>query len=273
MNLRKLKNSSTKYVAAACLLLASGSSFAQRGFDFGIKGIYQATGLPNKTDDDAGPELDFKNKMGFGGGVAVGYTITKHLGVEIDALYSKQGWSYTGSVGRINSGNTGILILCDEFQSLAATNNIPFTGTYSADITLNCIKIPLLLRYTGNTANRTYFSSFIGPQINMLSSTTVQVNGRTASFAAYGVKAEDLYKKMTMDAVLGLGIGIRLPANLTVSAHLRLDYGLGDAEDKSKTYSDNGVSTKIYDPKRATTNNATAGVQIGVSYKLKKGKK
>ncbi len=268
-----LKSSSTKYVAAACLLFASGASFAQRGFDFGLKGTYQASAMLNQTDQDAGPELDFKNKMGFGAGASIGYTFTKHIGAEIGILYSKQGWSYTGESGRIATSTNGILIICDEFQGLAFYNTIPFSSKYTADISLTYLKIPLLFRYTGNSANRTYFSGFIGPQLNMLSSAVTKVNGTTTSFAAYGIKNEDMYKKQTLSGVLGLGFGVRLPANLTVALHLRLDYGLNDAEDKSKNGTMLGINYNMYDPKRATTNNATAGLMLSVNYKLKMGKK
>jgi hypothetical protein len=256
-------------IAAGCLLLASGSSFAQNGLDFGIKGIFQATALLNNTDQAAGPELDLKNKLGGGGGASVGYTFNKHMGVELGVLYSKQGWSYTGSVGRIGASND-VYILCTEFQGLAQSNNIPFTGTYSADISLTCIKIPLLFRYTGDNTKSTYFSSFIGPQINMLSAVNVQVNNTNASFSGYGIKAEDLYKKMTIDAVLGLGVGIKLSTNFLLTAHLRLDYGLGDAEDKSKTITVNGALQKFWDSGRAATNNATGGLLVGLNYKLVK---
>ncbi len=258
-------------ITAGCLLLISGTTHAQRGFDIGVKGAFQATGLLNQTDEDAGPELDFKNKFGFAAGASVGYTFTKHIGLEIGVLYSKQGWSYKGEVDRVNPVGNGILILSDEFYGLAHSNNLTFTGTYTADISLTYIKIPLLFRYTGNSANRTYFSGFLGPQIDILNSAVEQVNGKTTSFTAYNFKTTDLYKKQTMDAVLGLGFAVRLPANLTVSAHIRFDYGLGDAEDKSKTIT--AANSKVYDPKRAVTNNATAGLMIGVNYKLKMGKK
>ncbi len=124
----------------------------------------------------------------------------------------------------------------------------------------------MLFRYTGDNTKKTYFSSFIGPQIDMLSAASVQVNSQNASFSKFNTTATDLYKKTTLDAVFGVGVGINLSKNLVLSGHLRLDYGLGDAEDKSVTVG----GGKLYNSARAATHNATGGALIGLTYRLTK---
>ncbi len=262
--------STRKCVAAGCLLFIGAPSFAQSGFDFGLKGFLGTSSLLNSTDQAAGPELDYKNSIKIAGGISGGYNFNKHIGVELNVLYAKQGQSYKGEVSQITPSANGALILSDEFASLAAYNNVAFSGNYTADISTTCIKIPVLFRYTGDNTKGVYFSSFIGPQIDILNSANVQVNGQSVSLAAYNIKEEDLYKKTTVDAVLGLGVGINLPANLVLSAHLRFDYGLGDVENKSETVSAFGSSVRVYSSERAATNNATGGLLISLNYKLVK---
>ena len=276
MNLTQLKKAlrqkdagasfTRKTIAVCALSLVYGPLFAQSGFDFGLKGIVQATSLLNSTDIAAGPELDYKDKVTIGEGVSAGYTFTKHMGVEINVLFSKQGQGYIGDASKINSNSSAIL--SSEFQSIAQFDNIPFSGDYTARIILNTIKIPFLFRYTGNNTKKVFFSSFIGPQIDMISSVKFQVNGQNASFAGAGFSPEDLYKKTTIDGVLGLGAGMNLSKNLVLSVHLRLDYGFGDVEDKSFTPA--GSTDKFYDASRAKTNNATGGGLVSLNYRLVK---
>jgi len=262
----------SKVIAVCALCLATGPVFAQ--LDFGLKCNIQTSALINSQDQAAGPELDYKNNVGVAPGIEVGYTFNKHFGAEINFLYSKQGQGYKGDPTVITTNATGVLILSNEFKALASSNNIAFTTPYTARIDLTYIKIPLLLRYTGNNTKKIFFSSFIGPQFDLLSSAKTQINGTNTTFP-YGIKNEDLYKKTTVDAVLGLGAGMNLSKNIVLSVHLRLDWGLGDAENKSETYtlptSPPGASSiKFYDPSRAANHNATGGGLISLTYKLVK---
>ncbi|MFI5196597.1 MAG: outer membrane beta-barrel protein [Chitinophagales bacterium] len=257
---------SRKFIAMCILSLTCGSLFAQTGFDFGLKGIIQTSSLLNNTDQAAGNELNFKNNIAMGAGIAGGYSFSNHIGAELNILYSKQGQGYTGDVTQISNANSGIL--SNEFKNMAGSNNITFSGNYTADIALTCIKIPILFRYTGDNTKKWYFSSFIGPQIDMLSSAAMQINGQNASFAPYHVKMEDLYKKMTVDAVLGVGAACNLSDHIVLSVHFRLDYGLGDVENKSAATPTFGGFDKFYAPARTATHNATGGALISLNYKL-----
>jgi outer membrane protein with beta-barrel domain len=257
-----------KAIALCALSMAAGPVFAQQGLDLGLRVMVQTTSLINSTDQAAGKELDYKNKVTAGGGIAGGYNFNNHMGAELDILYSKQGQGYIGDAAQISSNSNAIL--SNEFRGLAASNNIPFSGSYTANIALTCIKIPILFRYTGDATKSWFFSSFIGPQINMLSSAVFTVNGQTASFSSYGIKPEDMFKKTTLDAVIGVGVGINLSDNLVLGVHLRLDYGLGDVENKSETVTTGGTTSKAYDATRAVTNNATGGGLISLNYKFVK---
>jgi Outer membrane protein beta-barrel domain len=199
-------------------------------------------------------------------GLGVGYTFSKHFGAGIDLLFSKQGVGYKGNV----IAGADHATLYHEFDTLANRNGTGFNSTYTADVALSTMKIPIMLRYTGNCTKKIFFNSFIGPQINMLSKVAIKVNDKDANFTGMGVSANDLYKKMTMDLVLGLGAGMNLNENLLLNAGIRIDYGMGDVENKSVTFTSNSGTQKIYDPARATTNNITGGVWISLSYKFVK---
>jgi len=279
MNLKKLKKalyqrgSKASFVRAAvavsALSLAWGPLYAQKGFDFGLRGVVQTTSLINSTDQAAGPELDYQNYTTMAFGVEAGYSFTNHLGVELNILSSRQGQGYKGDPTKVNA-NSGA-IMSSYLLGLASVDNIPVTGNYTGRITTQCIKIPVLFRYTGNSTKKVFFSSFIGPQINLLSSVKFKVNDKEAPFTGFGFKPEDLYKKTTMDVAFGFGAGFNLSDNLVLSAHMRFDYGLGDIENKS--YVTPGSTDKAWDPARASTHNATGGLMIGLSYKLVKKEK
>ena len=260
-----------KAIITAALSVAFCPLFAQSGFDFGLKGIFQASALINTQDQAAGPELDYKIKTGIAGGVSAGYSFTKHLGAEIDILSSTQGEGYVGVVNDINSSS--VAILSNEFKYLAQANNIPFTGNYTAQIYLHCLKIPLLFRYTGDNTKKVFFSSFIGPQINMLSSAKLKINGSDAPVpAAANLNFTDAYKKTTLDVAFGFGAGMNITDNLVLSLHLRLDYGLGDAENKSASvnYGSGTGTSNWYNSGRSANNNATGGGMVSISYRLVK---
>jgi hypothetical protein len=258
-------------IAVSAMSFLAVQSFAQTGFDFGLKGEFQSSSLVNAQDLAAGNELNFKDRPALAGGVGAGYSFTKHIGAEIDILYSPEGSEYTGLTSLIT--NQDSKTLCPEFQTLATQNNIPFNGNYTADVFLNYIKIPFLFRFNMNNTKRVFFSLFIGPQIDLLSSATIKINGQTASLAADNLTATDVYKKTEVDGVLGLGLGVNLTKNLVLTGHLRFDYGFGDAENKSETYSSGGTTYDFYNPKRVATNNATGGGMISLNYKLLKKEK
>jgi len=256
-----------KIIAISALSFFSGHAFAQTGFDFGLKGIVQASSLINGPDYAAGNELNFKNRAAFGGGVGAGYSFNKHIGAEIDILYSPEGTQYTGDETLIPAVDKGAF--GNELKRVAQLNNIPFSGNYTASTYLNYIKIPILFRYNTNNTKTVFFSLFLGPQFDILSSATMKINGQTVNTVGTNLKASDVYNKSGFDGVLGLGLGINLSKNFVLTGHLRFDYGFGDAENKSAT----DAGSPFYSSKRGTTNNATGGGLISLNYKLVKKEK
>jgi len=274
MNLSELtpkhhKKNATKFlipvvIAASALSLTGGTVLAQKGLDFGVKGCLQTSSLLNSSDQTAGPELNYKNKVNAAFGISGGYNFNEYEGVELNVLFSKQGQGYDGDATKINANSA--IVLSSEFQNIAKLNGIAFSGTYTANVNLTYIKIPILFRYTGNNTQKVFFSSFIGPQIDMLSAATIQVNNTDAPKVANGLKPSDVYKKTSMDGVLGLGAGFNLSKNMVLSAHLRLDFGFADAEDKSAAVG----GANFYNSGRAASHNATGGGLISLNYKLLK---
>jgi len=258
-------------VTVGILSLCSGHAKAQNGLDFAVRGIVQTSSLINSNDQGAGAEIDFNMGVKFGGGLSVGYTFSKHLGAEIGFLYSKQGQGYKGDSAEVSHNTIDVTLLSQEFERLANANNIDFDGKYTADISMTCLKIPILFRFTGDNTRKSFFSGFIGPQVNMLQQVKVTINDKEALYKNIGVKSENIYKKTTVDAVLGLGVTFKLTDNLMLSGHFRLDYGLSDIEDKKAK--DGGGTLNFYDATRSATKNATGGALISLSYRLGKAKK
>jgi hypothetical protein len=248
MNLHTLNTAlkSRTAVAAVTLLTLSAAGnpvFAQKGLDFGLKLNVQTSSLLNSADIAAGPELDFKNRTNVAFGVSGGYNFNKNMGAEVNILFSKQGQGYVGDASKINANSAGIL--SSDFHDLAVANDLPFAGSYTARIELTTIKIPLLFRFTSNNTKMLFFSSFIGPQINMLTGAKYYINDNEAK-VTIGNKPEDDFNKVTIDGVLGLGAGYNINKNFVVSLHLRLDYGFSDIENKKNYDVARTASTNCY---------------------------
>jgi hypothetical protein len=254
-----------------CMLsLFSNSLSAQKGFDAGVNVGFQTNTLINKLDQAAGPELDFKQKIGVPLGISIGYTFDKHFGAGLDIIYAHQGQSYFGQV--LPATDTNVYIY--HIKRLAAMNSVPLTGTYTANVALTCIKFPLMLRYTGDKSKTIWFNSFIGPQFNMLSSATFHLNEQEKELTGMNIKSKDVYNTVTIDAVLGLGAGFNLSANLMLTASLRLEYGLSDIEKKSATFKyTGGAEQTFYSDGRTPTHSASGGLLLALSYKFMKEEK
>ncbi len=266
-------NLAFKTLATASLLFVTQSSIAQKGLEIGPRVNIQASALLNKDDQAAGPELDAKINVGAAFGIGGTYMVNHHVGIGMDILYSKQGQSYKGLSSAINSTST-VPDLSQRFKADAATNGINLgTTAYTARRDVSYIKIPIMLRYTGNNSKTLYFSSFLGPQINLLTGAKYKINGQDINLASQQMEAKDQYKKMVIDLTFGVGAVLNVSKNASLSLHLRLDYGLTDAEDKSKNYFVSGVNggyKNYYPTGRATANNTTGGGLISFNYKFTK---
>ncbi|GIV22811.1 MAG: PorT family protein [Bacteroidia bacterium] len=263
-------------------LLLTGWAWAQEGtFKIGAAVLPQNTWLLNQDDSDAGPELDYEVTWGFAGGLTLGYNFTDYLGVGLDVLYSSQGQKYKGTVSGVN---------------------------WTAQTRLNYLKLPLLLRFNSDPNSPVQFSFFVGPQLNLLLSytdkfeasssgvtSTVETSGTTvtSTFVTGGVTMTDkenltasAYKKTSLGAAVGLGVGFKLTDELLLTLHFRGDYAFGDAENKDAKV-DHTAHGGGQDPywevkpkydvstggapagyKRPTTSAITGGLMLGITYNL-----
>lgn len=260
---------SFKVIAIGTLALAGNKSSAQQGFYIGLNTGVQTSSLLNKTDQAAGAELNYTQKVSVPVGIGGGYTFNKHFGVELDIIYSKQGQAYNGKY----AASPDSTVYSTQIEHLAELNNMNIApnSNYTADVVLNCLKVPVMLHYTGNTSKKVFFNSFIGPQINMLNSVVFHVNGQQTPLTGTNITPIDVYKKTTLDGVLGVGAGINLSSHLVLTADLRLDYGFGDVENKGETLTYKGSVEDYYPTSgRAATHNATGGLMVGIYYKFVK---
>ena len=258
-----------KALALVALSIAGTHAYAQKGFELGLNSGVQSSTLINKEDQAAGQELDFSQKIHIPIGITAAYTFNNHMGVEVDFIYTHQGQGYKG----VAVANPDGKVMSNAFSAIASDNGDPLvTGaSYTAETKFTNIKIPILFRYTGNTDKKVYFHSFIGPQIDMISAVSYSVNGNNMWFKGSDQQASDMYKKMTIDGVLGVGAGINITSNIVLTADLRLEYGLGDVEKKDATLSFGGVTAgNFYGSGRSATNSDSAGLMIGLTYKFNK---
>ncbi|MFL5727958.1 MAG: porin family protein [Cytophagaceae bacterium] len=247
------------------LLLFSTPLFAQKGFEFGIRFIPEKSMLINKNDLDAGSELDFKYPVNYySGGIAVGYNFTSHFGLETNVLFSRQGQTYSGVMGSSTDPNVYSSLVALQANLAGDTVN----GTYQARSELNCIKVPVMAKISTDNAKRLFFNVLAGPQLNMIKGVAQELNKEDQEYTGLDVDPQDLYKKVTIDGVLAFGLGLNLSSHFVLSTQARFDYGFQDVEKKNKTYDYQGSTHRFWSADRKATHNATAGLSIGVSYKL-----
>src|SRR3982751_5751154 len=93
-----MKNYIGRFVVICGLSLLGGHTFAQKGFEIGIRYMVQNSYLFNKNDKNAGAELQRDNTWSYlSGGLALGYNFNGHTGLELDLLRSRQGQKYSGT--------------------------------------------------------------------------------------------------------------------------------------------------------------------------------
>jgi hypothetical protein len=262
-----------KPIALFLFLLTGMPLFAQKGMYVGLQFIPQKSILFNKDDlrkNKAFPEKDlsFLTPTNFNsGGIVLGYAFTKHWGLELNFISSYQGQKYSGIME--NSANPSTYTSLVALQASLANENIKGEA-FEANVQLHYLKIPLMFRFTSDNSKRIYASIHAGPQVNILRSATHKLNGIVHGYPGTGVETEDLYKKLTLDGVFALGIGLNLLKYFTISAQVRGDFGFQDMERKNKTYSYEGSTYRFFGPGRSDTRNGSLGVSLGLNYKLLK---
>jgi len=254
-------------IAIGALFITGGLKTEAQNFELGFRYEPEYSVLMNKNDADAGPALTTTNHftyINFGiGGV---YNFTNHVGLAIDVLWSREGQAFSGNFnGTPPDRNT--------YSSVVSTqlflNNEVIVGDYVALSELNFIKFPVMLSFTSDNTQPIYFTLQAGPQINLLYDVAQEINHTDQDYPNSSITPNDLYKRVTIDGVVAVGLGFNLTSKMVFTARLRFDYGFEDIENKDLMVSYYGApSVQFYSSDRQTTHNATAGLQVGLDFKL-----
>ncbi|RYY67621.1 MAG: PorT family protein [Chitinophagaceae bacterium] len=121
---------------------------------------------------------------------------------------------------------------------------------------LSYVKIPLYFTYTASPARAVSFTAKVGPQLSLLTGASI-TNGEGHDLVA---DMKERYEGVTFGAVAGAGARFRLSSNLSLNTQVRFDYDFTNAEDESYAQ---------YPAGRAKTYNSTAGLEVGLAYRLK----
>ncbi len=225
-------------------------AFAQKGKEIvlGVGGGVTSVWIINQSFYGE-PEVDYAPKMGYAGGLNLGYNFNKNISLMTELQYSLQGQKYDGK---------------QTFDG--STYNV------ERDIDLSYFNIPLLFKYSFGTGG-TRFRFLAGPQVGILLDATQEYlrNG-----VRIGTPADDQNgKQFTTDTkdinerfettdfslVIDIGADIHLSDLFFISAGIRGNYGL--LEINAEPYRIENLEGE-YLP----SHNLWGGVYFGICYKL-----
>jgi len=244
-------------------------AYAQKGWYVGARVVPLTSWMLNQQDMDApASQFTYEWTYGVAGGFGGGYAFTTHLALMADLLYSSQGQKHS-------------------YQTIV-NNQV---DTVFNELRLRMVKLPVMFRVSTNTERKYAWIFQLGPQVDYLVS--VKEYDMNPAYPHdnqlphdppgqpdfYNVpKRYDTFKRWNLSAVAQTGLEIKLRFNLKMHAHLRVDYGITDIENKSATYDVyqygqlktvpfySETTRPHYKEGRPATHNLTAGVLIGFSY-------
>ncbi len=223
-------------LATTSILVSMNQVEAQKGLQLGLEVNPQTSYLLNKDDMDS-KYYDGKNAFNGHFGLSGQYGISEKIGVGLNVLYSFQGDKYNWK----------------DQERLKS---------------LQYVKIPLMLTVTLPIGGQMSFIGKVGPQISFLTDARLYDKDRNS--------IKDNYKKAFVSTDFGgmisAGVSYQLNDQFSMDASLRGDIGFVNAEDKD-------FKQNIHDPfdlvtpspassPRGSAYNMTAGLNIGVRYKL-----
>ncbi len=265
MNSTKIKTILT--VFAALLLFASESRVVAQDFELGVRYNPEFTALLNKNDDNAGSALTPTSNFGyfsFGAGAIVNFD--HNLGVAVDILFSREGQRFSGN---FNGGAPDPATYASIVHTQANLNNIVIVGGYVAKAELNYVKLPIMLSVTTDNSRPVFLTVLAGPQLNFLQSVAQEVNHTDTEYPTGSVAPQDLYKSLTIDGVIALGVAYKASPHMVLSARLRFDYGFVDVEKKDVMVSYSGAAPVLfYSADRQPTHNITGALMLGMDFIL-----
>jgi len=243
---------------------------AQRGFQFGLRGMPQRTAILKGDYPDSVETVD---SYGMAFGVAGGYGFSNNLSAYAEVWYSAQGQNleYTFPNQRLDADGTPL------------PDNVVTTETR-----LRYVKVPLYLKYGMNADRKYSFHGILGPQFSFLVDGDFNVDDQRylenpyipnldprAELSGEPQDPEDvsnLYQQFDFGIMAGAGVDVKLRFNLRMNLQVRTDFSLLDQHNTDFSYDQrlNGVSESVdywegqgySDPAR----NWNVGLSIGFTY-------
>lgn len=215
-----------KIILGLSLVAVSVVANAQ-SFRVGLAGGYNSTWLFNKTDSDAGDELDYASSFGGQIGVHAMYSLKEKLGLSIDILSSTVNQKYS-----------------------LDTKEDPTIAEHPEQVQIKYVSIPVLLKFMGEKGP--YFE--VGPEFSFRGKVSVAGLDEDLEEIDSDV-VDDRYDKSNISAVIGFGVDIKASEQIAITAGLRFAWGISDVVKEPD-------GAKDYEP----TNTAVGGLHLGVSY-------
>jgi hypothetical protein len=261
------KNTIVICIAVFALSFAYSLKVDAQELELGLRFNPEFSTLTNQNDANAGGALGFTSHfsyLSFGAGAT--YNINRNLGLAVDLLFSREGQAFEGQFnGGVPVASTNSSVVSTQLRQ----NNMVIVGGYVALAELNYVKLPVMLSITSDNTRPFFFTMLIGPQLNFLEGVAQEVNGSDLDYPNSNIAPGDLYKSITVNAVLAVGGAYNISPNMVLSARVRFDYGFNDVEKKDVLVSYSGAApVRFYSGQRQSTHNATGALMIGLDFKL-----
>lgn len=223
-------------IFAVIFIVPIGWANAQEKYHLGVQGTPHVSWMVNADDRD-NPNFESVGTILGSFGITGECDFTENTGIGIDVLYSLQGQRY----------------------KLSGTERIK---------KVDYVKIPVMIVYKYEITPEAMFIGKLGPQAGILA------NARLTDKDGNNIVSDQksAYEDFEFSGVAMGGFGFKLDEKFFIDAMLRFDYGFTDAENKDYKANINDPTGNIEGvniTNRATTNNTTAGVTIGLKYQIK----
>lgn len=243
-------------LAIAVFLLISAVQFASAQVGMKLTGFLLPQRVTMRNPDDVALQSKSQDTFrydpwhGMAGGLYFGYNPTEVFGMKTGIIYSQQGYKWS-------SKNT-------------------FVDRWDYFTRLDYVKIPVMFGlHTKYTDHKSMFTFYAGYQLGILTrvkgwdDVTLYQPPLADNITRYPSPYQ-IYNRYNHSLLAEAGWDIKMTRELMFNLHLRGDYSLGDAENKSVTYrvTDNGSSKDYpyWKDGRLATHNLNIGVLVGVTY-------
>ncbi len=250
----------SKVIFCTCFLAIAllSSALAQEGSYITLSGVGQITKL-NNADDYARRTAKLKPEDTYNPAFSLRYTYIykPNYGLETGIIYSKQGQRYSGT-----------------FRDSSMLN-------YESNVSMDYLRIPLKFQFSSSLdadIKNVFLSISTGFSIDILMN--VQTNTEPGfNTNEQSINYKDLYQSVSPSFVADAMLNIRLSDQWWIRSGLKMNFGLGDVENKGFNYPDNAplewyfpVSTKKERKPniqaRERTRHSVFGFELGIAYRF-----